>query len=259
MNSADCYKILGLTEGASHKDVKAARGRLMLQWHPDTVAHNPEFQAIAEEKSKQINIAVDFLMSQPDPASDYARQRDQERAAEQERVERERRKAEDKQRQEEAQRQQQQDAEETRQRRQDAEDQRWQEEQWQREPIDLGEEWQARWKVEAAQKAEQAKQREAAKKAKAVRSRLWGAAFWIVVIINWYVTHPSHQTPTPIPQQVYDAPREAMPAEATPVTPVQQVYNQPKWIAVRNDWLKSDYGRSILSSCAYVIQDLPMG
>jgi len=212
-------------------------------------------------------MAADFLMSQPDPTSDYVRQRDRERVAEQERVERERRKAEDRRRQEETQRQQQQDAEEARQRRQDAEDRRWHEEERKR-VLALEEEWQAQWKAEVAQKkaqreaeaaqgAEQARQREATKKTKAVRTRFWGAAFWVVVIIqisimgtlnlvHWYATHPAHQAPGAIPQQVYKTPQVTAPLEDTPTSPVQQTGDIPKWLATRNDWIKSDDGRSIL-------------
>jgi|GEM_PF-2193372 len=216
MTLADCYKLLELPDGASHSEVKAARRRLLMQWHPDKVAHNPAFQETALEQSKQINMAADFLMSQPDPTSDYVRQRDRERVAEQERVERERRKAEDRRRQEETQRQQQQDAEEARQRRQDAEDRRWQEEERKR-VLALEEEWQAQWKVEgaqkkaqreaeAAQKAEQTRQKEATKKAKAKRPSLLLAACGAIMFIHWCEVElrQANQAPKTIPQQALD-------------------------------------------------------
>lgn len=277
MTLADCYKLLELPDGASHSEVKAARRRLLMQWHPDKVAHNPAFQETALERSKQINMAADFLTSQPDPTSDYVRQRDRERVAEQERVERERRKAEDRRRQEETQRQQQQDAEEARQRRQDAEDRRWQEEERER-VLALEEEWQAQWKAEVAQKkaqreaeaaqgAEQARQREATKKTKAVRTRFWGAAFWVVVIIqisimgtlnlvHWYATHPAYQTPETTPQQVYSTPQGTTPAETATATTVQEGSTDFQWLAVSNDWINSDQGSSLLGHTSSQVHQL---
>ena len=278
MTLADCYKLLELSDGSSHKEVRAARRTLLMQWHPDKVAHNPALQEIALEQSKKINIAADFLLAQqpfvsPPPsdqqqtnsnASNHSQateedrrqsERDQRHADEE--AERRQRETEQRQqqeadkearqRQEESQRQH---AEETKQQRQDAEDQQWQEQQWQRDPIDFEEDWQARrkeqQKPEAAQKAEQTRQREVAKKARAIRSRLWWAAFSVIAVINWYATHPAHQAPGAIPQQVYKTPQVTAPLEDTPTNPVQQTGDIPKWLATRNDWIKSDDGRSIL-------------
>lgn len=272
MNSADCYKLLELPETATHKEVKAAQRRLMLQWHPDKAAYDPALHAIALEQAKQINTAADFLIKKSDPPSDYAQQREQERAAEQEKVERERKKAE------EVRRQQQQDAEEAKRRRQAADDAQWHEEERQRRDA-LAEEWQAEWKAEAAQskeerknraeatqraqqeaeatqRAEQLRQKEAAKREKAVRSRFGWAAFWAVSFIYWYATHPAHPALEATPQQVYDTPRENASANTAPAIPIEQADPNPKWIAVRNDWINGDNGRSVLGYSSTQVHQL---
>jgi curved DNA-binding protein CbpA len=248
MNSADYYRLLGLTEEASHKDIRAARGRLMLRWHPDTIAHNSELhsvdteqekQTIANERSKQINNAADFLLSQPDflrsktaekrqdnktsnsesntdESDAYARRRKQERATQQEKVERARKEAEDRQRQEEVLRQQQQDAEEAKQQRQAAEDRQRQEEQRQRKAAQE-EGRQAHRKAEAAEKAqreaeaaqrvEQYKQRQAAKMKRFFRA--WWSFFFIVMSIFLY------SATRPVPQQVYNTTQATAPVDSS--------------------------------------------
>lgn len=61
-NPKPWYDVLALPVGASLTQVKQARKRLMQQYHPDKVAHlDVQKQAIAEAKSKQINVAYQKL------------------------------------------------------------------------------------------------------------------------------------------------------------------------------------------------------
>jgi DnaJ like chaperone protein len=56
------YAILGLADGASFADIKAAYRKLSMQYHPDKVAHlGAEFKQMAEEKMKEINNAYEFM------------------------------------------------------------------------------------------------------------------------------------------------------------------------------------------------------
>jgi predicted lipid-binding transport protein (Tim44 family) len=58
----DPYAILGLREGASQEDIRAAYRQLAAQYHPDKLAHlGEEFQALAEQKFKDIQSAYDVL------------------------------------------------------------------------------------------------------------------------------------------------------------------------------------------------------
>lgn len=59
---AEALEILGLEPGASAASIKKAYRRLVLQYHPDKVAHlGAEFRHIAEEKTKEINVAYALL------------------------------------------------------------------------------------------------------------------------------------------------------------------------------------------------------
>jgi len=59
------YAILGLTKGADMEEVKKAYRKLSMQYHPDKVGHlGDEFQAVAEEKMKEINQAYDYFKKQ---------------------------------------------------------------------------------------------------------------------------------------------------------------------------------------------------
>ncbi|KKI98446.1 J domain-containing protein [Prochlorothrix hollandica] len=63
MNLADCYYVLGLRPGASHREIKAAYRRLAREYHPDT---NPD-HAEAQAKFIQLTEAYKSLMAQVPP------------------------------------------------------------------------------------------------------------------------------------------------------------------------------------------------
>lgn len=56
----DYYSILEITKEASLEDIKKARNKMALKWHPDRNKENIEF---ATEKMKQINEAYEFLLN----------------------------------------------------------------------------------------------------------------------------------------------------------------------------------------------------
>jgi DnaJ-class molecular chaperone len=58
LNYRDYYQILGLTKGATEKDIKSAYRRLARKWHPDA---NPGDPKGAEEKFKEIAEAYEVL------------------------------------------------------------------------------------------------------------------------------------------------------------------------------------------------------
>ncbi len=54
----DPYTVLGISRTASQEEIKKAYRKLVLQYHPDKVAHlGDEFKALAEERFKQIQQA----------------------------------------------------------------------------------------------------------------------------------------------------------------------------------------------------------
>ncbi len=56
------YDILGLSIDADPPEIKITYRRLVMQYHPDHVQHlGSEFQALAEEKIKEINMAYEYL------------------------------------------------------------------------------------------------------------------------------------------------------------------------------------------------------
>lgn len=59
--SLNPYKVLGLKEGASPKEVKAAFRRLAVRYHPDK---NPDRRSWSEEKFRQIYAAYETLLAQ---------------------------------------------------------------------------------------------------------------------------------------------------------------------------------------------------
>jgi DnaJ family protein B protein 4 len=60
-HSIDYYNILGISEGSSIEDIKKARNKMALKWHPDRNKDNIEQ---ANEKMKQINHAYEILSQQ---------------------------------------------------------------------------------------------------------------------------------------------------------------------------------------------------
>lgn len=56
MNVLDCYKILGVSRGASQEEIKKAYRKLVKQWHPD-YNKSPE----ADAKIREINRAYEML------------------------------------------------------------------------------------------------------------------------------------------------------------------------------------------------------
>lgn len=61
MSTADSYRILGLSIGASQPDVRSAYHKLVRQWHPDKFHHDPDKQQIAELKIREIISAYRHL------------------------------------------------------------------------------------------------------------------------------------------------------------------------------------------------------
>ncbi|HER62981.1 MAG TPA: J domain-containing protein, partial [Desulfobacteraceae bacterium] len=56
------YAVLGLDPGADFNAIKKAYRKLSMQYHPDKVGHlGEEFQRVAEEKMKEINMAYDYF------------------------------------------------------------------------------------------------------------------------------------------------------------------------------------------------------
>ena len=56
------YDVLGIEPDASQSDIRRAYRTLANKYHPDKSAHlGPEFQALAEEKFKEIQAAYDVL------------------------------------------------------------------------------------------------------------------------------------------------------------------------------------------------------
>ena len=58
------YEVLGVKEGATEEEIKAAYKELVKKYHPDKYADNP-LSDLAEEKMQEINEAYDMLMKKP--------------------------------------------------------------------------------------------------------------------------------------------------------------------------------------------------
>ena len=58
------YEVLGIKEGATEEEIKAAYKELVKKYHPDKYTDNP-LSDLAEEKMQEINEAYDMLMKKP--------------------------------------------------------------------------------------------------------------------------------------------------------------------------------------------------
>lgn len=61
---ANPYEVLGIKEGASQAEIKAAYREQVKKYHPDKHSDNP-LQELAEEKLQEINEAYDILTKNP--------------------------------------------------------------------------------------------------------------------------------------------------------------------------------------------------
>jgi curved DNA-binding protein CbpA len=57
----NAYRTLGLRPGASFDEIKRARRRLAMKWHPDRHSTNPKRLSEAESRIKEINAAYSYL------------------------------------------------------------------------------------------------------------------------------------------------------------------------------------------------------
>ena len=64
------YEVLGVKEGATEEEIKAAYKELVKKYHPDKYADNP-LSDLAEEKMQEINEAYDMLMKKPGGSTTY--------------------------------------------------------------------------------------------------------------------------------------------------------------------------------------------
>ncbi len=55
------YEVLGIKEGASQEEIKAAYREQVKKYHPDKYQNNPLYE-LAEEKLQEVNEAYDYLM-----------------------------------------------------------------------------------------------------------------------------------------------------------------------------------------------------
>jgi molecular chaperone DnaJ len=58
---SDPYSVLGVKQGASKEDIKAAYREMAKKYHPDKYKDNP-LSSLAEEKMREINEAYDVIM-----------------------------------------------------------------------------------------------------------------------------------------------------------------------------------------------------
>lgn len=89
----NAYQTLELPNGANLPQVQKARRKMAMVWHPDRVAHNPDLQRQAEERTKQINNAYDILKrylidgdiprSRPRPSTQSQKQESQKQTRQQ--------------------------------------------------------------------------------------------------------------------------------------------------------------------------------
>ena len=63
MNLNECFLSLELVPTETINDVNKAYKRLMLQWHPDKYQSDEKLRLLAEQKTKEINAARDWLVA----------------------------------------------------------------------------------------------------------------------------------------------------------------------------------------------------
>ena len=63
MNLNECFLSLELVPTETINDVNKAYKRLMLQWHPDKYQSDEKLRLLAEQKTKEINSARDWLVA----------------------------------------------------------------------------------------------------------------------------------------------------------------------------------------------------
>src|SRR2546425_5239032 len=65
----DCCRILEIETGATWEEAKRSYRELVRVWHPDRFAHDPALERKAQEKLKQLNLALErfeeLLTAQP--------------------------------------------------------------------------------------------------------------------------------------------------------------------------------------------------
>lgn len=64
------YEILGIKEGATEEEIKAAYREQVKKYHPDKHQNNP-LQELAEEKLQEVNEAYEYLMKNKGNGSSY--------------------------------------------------------------------------------------------------------------------------------------------------------------------------------------------
>lgn len=66
----DPYEVLGVRQGASDEEIKAAYKELVKKYHPDKYQNNP-LAGLAEEKLQEVNEAYDILMKGSNGGNGY--------------------------------------------------------------------------------------------------------------------------------------------------------------------------------------------
>ena len=70
MDRQKCLYILELNSDATPEQIKAAYRELAKVWHPDRFTHDPKLQHRAQEKTKQLNLAYEWLSQHPNNTAD---------------------------------------------------------------------------------------------------------------------------------------------------------------------------------------------
>ena len=64
------YEVLGIRQGASEEEIKAAYRELVKKYHPDKYQNNP-LADLAQEKLQEVNEAYDYLMKNSSNSGSY--------------------------------------------------------------------------------------------------------------------------------------------------------------------------------------------